>query len=265
MPELVVSINAGLAGQGAIAIGNVVGSNIFNIAATLGVAALISPMRVKLQIIRLDAPVMIITSLLFLGFFRDGRISRVEGGLFILGLLLYTGGNLYLARKEMASAYTLDPAYPGIPRNTAPLWLNLLLIAGGFGLLIVGANLLVKGAVAFARLMGVSEAVIGLTIIAAGTSLPELATSVVAAFKREADIAIGNIIGSNIFNILCILGVSASITPLEGAGIRLIDLLVMLGMAILLLPIMKTDFLLDRKEGLVLVAGYAGYVLSLLL
>ncbi|MBD3308845.1 sodium:calcium antiporter, partial [candidate division KSB3 bacterium] len=142
---------------------------------------------------------------------------------------------------------------------------NLLLIAGGFGLLIVGANLLVKGAVAFARLMGVSEAVIGLTIIAAGTSLPELATSVVAAFKREADIAIGNIIGSNIFNILCILGVSASITPLEGAGIRLIDLLVMLGMAILLLPIMKTDFLLDRKEGLVLLAGYAGYVLSLLL
>ncbi len=263
MPELVVSIKAVLLGQGAISIGNVVGSNIFNIAVILGIAALIYPMKVQRQLVRLDTPVMILVSFLFLFFFRDLAVSRIEGGILFIGVLTYTIGNLYLARRESAKK-AQEKLNEASPKHSGNLGADLLFIAAGFGLLILGANFLVEGAVTFARLLGISEAVIGLTIVAAGTSLPELATSVVAALKKESDIAIGNIVGSNIFNILCILGTASLIRPITGTGISMIDVYVMLVAAVALLPILKTDFLLDRKEGCALLIGYIAYLYYLL-
>lgn len=263
MPELVVSIKAALIGQGAIAIGNVVGSNIFNIAVILGIAALIYPMKVQRQLVRLDTPVMILVSFLFLFFFQDLTVSRVEGGILFIGILTYTIGNLYFARRESVKK-AQEELKEALPKHSGSLGTDILFIAGGFGLLILGANFLVEGAISFARLIGISEAVIGLTIVAAGTSLPELATSVVAAMKKESDIAIGNIVGSNIFNILCILGVASLIKPIDGTGISMIDVYVMIVVAVALLPILKTDFLLDRKEGCALLIGYGVYLYYLL-
>jgi cation:H+ antiporter len=259
MPELVVSSKAALDGYGGIAIGNIVGSNIFNIAVTLGLSALIRPLRVNLQVIRLDMPVMIIASLLLLAFFQDITLTRAEGLLLTLGIVIYTVGMIYIARKEPEKKTTEEPqaSIPGKHRNIA---FNFIFIAGGFALLVLGARFLVDGSVKLAELWGVSRAVIGLTIIAAGTSLPELATSVIAAIHNETDIAIGNVVGSNIFNILGILGVSTLLAPLNGIGISMFDIYVMIGTAVLLLPLMRTGFVLNRWEGGVLLCVYGGYL-----
>ncbi|MBN1291890.1 MAG: calcium/sodium antiporter [Candidatus Latescibacteria bacterium] len=264
MPELVVSIKTAITHHGSIAVGNVVGSNIFNIAVILGISALICPMKVKIQLVRLDAPVMITVSLLFWFIFRDFHISRTEGIVLFSGIILYTLGNFLLARRESDTKNTsgIEEIIPGTMKHISS---DFLFIIGGLGLLIAGSHALVEGASGLARLLGVSEAVIGLTIIAAGTSLPELATSVVAAFRREPDIAIGNVVGSNIFNILCILGASSLIAPLDGAGIRMTDIYVMLGTSILLLPLLRTGFVLQRWEGSVLVGVYGVYLYFLLL
>ena len=261
-PELVVSTKAVWVGQGGIALGNVVGSNIFNIAVILGLSAVVRPLTVHVQLIRLDMPVMIGVSLLGFLMFLDGGLSRWEAALLFLGIVGYTVHVIRKARSEHTQQ--VDQEFEeGVPPVQRALWMDLLYVTGGLVFLVVGARLFVQGAVDLARLWGVSEAVIGLTIVAAGTSMPELATSMVAAFRKQEDIAIGNIVGSNIFNILAILGVSGLVKPFDGGGVQPLDFYFMLGTSLLLLPLMRTGMRLNRWEGLVLLGVYGGYLVYL--
>jgi cation:H+ antiporter len=262
MPELVVSIGASLRGSGAIAAGNVVGSNIGNIALILGVAALIHPLRVQAQIIRIDMPVLLAVSAVLVLVLQDDAVGRLEGGLLVSGLIVYTVMSLRASRKESAAVNTKFAE--AVPARSGSVGRDVLLLVGGLVLLVGGAQLLVTGAVDIAQSFGLSEAVIGLTIIAIGTSLPELATSVVAAFKGEGDIAVGNVVGSNIFNILGILGVASLVTPLDETGMRAVDLGLMIGLTVALLPLMRTGYRLSRWEGGALLAVYIGYTVFLL-
>lgn len=259
-PELVVSLKAAYVGQGDIAAGNVIGSNIFNIAVILGLAAMISPMRVQLQLLKFDAPIMLLTAGLLLGVFWDRRVERWEGILLFAGIIAYVAFNVIASRKQHTPA--IDAEYEeGMPHRTKSAWVDILLILGGLAMLVGGSRLLVDNAVALARGLGVSEAIIGLTIIAAGTSMPELATSVVASFKKEADIAIGNIVGSNIFNVLAIVGISGSVIPFSAPGIQSIDLWIMLGLSLVLVPLLMTGNRLARWEGAALFATFIAYTL----
>lgn len=259
MPELLVSAKAALAGQGDIALGNAIGSNIFNIAVILGLAAVICPLQVQFQLIKLDAPVMILVAGVFWLLFRDGHIGRLEAAGLALGLVVYTAGNLYLARRQTTA--TVDAEFTAVMPAVSKNWAaDAAFIVCGLGLLMAGSRLLVDNAVTLARGWGVSEAVIGLTLVAGGTSLPELATSVVAALKKQPDIAVGNVVGSNIYNILCILGVSGLLAPLDGPGIRPFDLYTMLVLTIVLLPMLWSGLTVKRWEGAVLLTGYAVYL-----
>jgi cation:H+ antiporter len=262
-PELVVSVKAALDGLYGISLGNVAGSNICNIALILGISAVIQPLRIDAQVVRLQIPIMILVSILLTVLLLDGRIGRFEGACLFLGILAYTGFSLYLARKK-DSRLDRDPPGPSIDAPVRRIWVSLLFVAVGLGLLMAGAQFFLTGAVSLARNLGVSEAVIGLTIVALGTSLPELATSMMAALKKEGDIAVGNVIGSNIFNILCILGISSLVHPIEMGGIRMIDMGVMVGVAILVLPMARSGFRLNRWEGAILLAVYGGYIFYLL-
>lgn len=258
-PELVVSIKAGLDGLGDIAVGNVVGSNIFNIAVILGISAIVRPMKVHLNVLRVDTPVMLAASVLLLAVLYDQKVSRVEGLVLIIGIISYIVFTIISARR--AGETKVDfPVEQIIPEKKVSAVLDIIFVVGGLGLLIVGSRFFIDGAVDLARFIGVSEAVIGLTIVAVGTSLPELATSVIAALKKEEDIAIGNIIGSNIFNILAILGTSSLVNPLSAAGVSQISLYFMLGTTVLLIPFMRTGFVLNRIEGLLLILIYGGYM-----
>lgn len=261
-PELVVSIKAALEGQGDIAVGNVVGSNIFNVGIILGLSALICPLPVKWTLIRIDAPIMVAVSLLVPLAFRSGTCSPAVCAAFVAGLLAYVVMTVLMARRN-TSTNIREEFDEGVPHvSKSGLW-DIGLIIGGLGLLIVGANLLVRNAVALATDLGVSEAVIGLTIVAAGTSVPELATSIVAAVRKQPDIAVGNVVGSNIFNILGILGISGLIHPLTVTNIRALDHLAMIAFAIALVPMLWSGRLLKRLEGAILVAGYAAYLVAL--
>jgi cation:H+ antiporter len=262
MPELVVSIGASLDGKGPIAVGNVVGSNIGNIALILGLAALIQPLRVQAQIVRVDLPILLIASVALVAILADGAVGRVEGGLLFAGLLAYIGTSLRLARREPAAVEA--EFVEGMPRAGRSAALDAGMVAAGLALLVLGARLLVTGAVDIAEGFGLSQAVIGLTIVAIGTSLPELATSVVAALKGQGDIAVGNVVGSNLFNILGILGITALVRPLAQSGMSSVDLGVMLVLTVVLLPLMRSGFRVSRAEGGVLVAGYAAYTTYLL-
>ncbi|MDL5045801.1 calcium/sodium antiporter [Oscillatoria amoena NRMC-F 0135] len=259
MPETVVSVKAALVGQGDIAVGNVVGSNIFNIAVILGLAALVCPIRVQLQLIKVDAPIMIGVTLVSLLFFANGTFGRVEGLVFFAAMIGYTVMNVILARRE-TSKNVQSEFEDVVPKKLLPLWLELVLVMGGLAILVVGARFLVDGSVQIARSIGVSEAVIGLTIVAAGTSVPELATTIVAALRKEPDIAIGNVIGSNIFNLLGTLGIASIISPLTFSGISAVDLGVMTCYAIVLFPLICTGFILRRWEGGILLGGYVVYL-----
>lgn len=257
-PELVVSVDATLGHHGEISIGNVVGSNIFNIAFILGLSAMIRPLKVQMQLIRFDTPIMIATSILFVIFFLDKKISRPEALILFAGILAYTVIVVRMARKEVKK--NKDDGIPGEVHAEYGLAVCIFLIIAGLTALVAGARVFVQGAVMVAQNFKISEAVIGLTIVAAGTSLPELATSVVAAAKKQADISIGNIIGSNIFNILCIIGIAGLVSPIYAPGISSVDLGMMLITAIVLFPLMKTGFIINRIEGFALVAIYAGYI-----
>lgn len=258
-PEMVVSTKASYLGQGSIALGNVVGSNIFNIAVILGLSALVRPLKVNAQLIRFDMPVMIAVSLLAFFMFRDGAISRWEAAILFVGVIVYTTVVVRMARREHSAA--LDKEFEeGTPHTTQSLWLDVAYVLGGLGLLVAGARFFVMGAVDLARVWGVSEAVIGLTIVAAGTSMPELATSMVAAFRKQEDIAIGNIVGSNIFNILAILGAAGLVKPFSGAGVMPMDFYFMLGTSIVLLPLMRWGLRLNRIEGGLLLLVYGCYL-----
>ena len=260
-PELVVSVDSALAGQGGISIGNVVGSNICNIALILGLCAIITPLTVNRAMLKSDVPVMALTAVAFclIYWWQDG-INRLGGAILFAGFVLYNAKVIIGAKKEAALNRSVETA-PEEDGDKAekPLYLYLLLAALGLVVLVLGSKAFLKGAIEIAKLTGLSETVIGLTIVAVGTSLPELATSVVAAIKGERDIAIGNVVGSNIFNILLIMGVAPLITPLTGANIQPMDLIALLATTFLLIPFMITGFRLNRVEGAVLLAMYGAY------
>lgn len=261
-PELAVSIKAALGGLDDVAIGNVVGSNIFNIAGILGFCCLLKPLRVESRIVRLDMPVALAATVLVALLLGDGALSRADGGVLCALLGAYVGMQLLLSRRRRDALATEFEQELGTPGRT--LAADSGLVVAGLALLVGGASLFVDGAVTIARLLGVSEAVIALTVVAIGTSLPELATSLIAAFRKEADIAIGNVIGSNIFNLLGILGVSSVITPLSRANITTVDLWVMLAVTAALWPVLYTGLRLSRIEGVVLLCAWAGYTAWLL-
>jgi cation:H+ antiporter len=260
-PEMVVSVLSAVRGQGAIAIGNVVGSNICNILLIAGTAALIRPMTVQHGVVRREIPVMILVSFLAAGLVWWGQVlGRLEAGVLVLLLVASTAWSIVAARGERGGEPEAPVADEGPPVTQRPVAFSVVMLLLGLGLLVAGADRFVDGAVDIARVFGLSEAVIGLTVVAIGTSLPELATSVVAALKGESDIALGNVVGSNIFNLLGILGVTGLVHPLAlppGSGG---DLVVMLGVAAITLPMARTGLRLHRWEGAVLVGLYAAYL-----
>jgi cation:H+ antiporter len=260
-PELVVSVQAALDGLGDVAVGNVVGSNLFNVGIILGLTALICPIAIKSQLVKVDGPIMIATALLVPLVLLDGKITRFEGTMLFVGIVGYTWMNWGLSRRAAKQEPEVAVEFEaGVPPKSRAWWLDVALLLSGLGILVAGSQLLVEHCLVFARSFAVSEAVISLTIIAAGTSMPELATSVVAAIRRQPDIAIGNVIGSNVFNVLSILGLSAITQPLECNGIRSVDLYWMVGLSLLLLPMMARRLSLRRAEGVLLLAAYGGYL-----
>jgi cation:H+ antiporter len=256
-PELVVSVKSALAGQGDIAIGNVVGSNSFNIGVILGLTALVCPLPVHRQIIKLDAPIALGAAVLLPVLLLNGALARWEAGLLFVGIVAYTAMNIHLARRTSNQPETYETPGTGVLKHWS---LDILAILGGLAILVIGSRLLVDNSVSLARTLGVSEAVIGLTIIAAGTSMPELATSLVAAFRKQADIAVGNVVGSNVFNILGILGISGLLKPFESSGVTMVDYGFMVAFSLLLLPLLYTGRVLHRVEGGLLLALYGGYL-----
>jgi cation:H+ antiporter len=321
-PEMAVSIQAGLAGNPDIAVGNVVGSNIFNVLLILGVCALILPLLVSRQLVRREVPIMIGVSLLLVLLALDGKISTLDGALLFAGIVGYTGWSVIQSRKETAAAKgDAEPVTIDTVAGKSALWLggavavlalaaagyafgwfnvvvvgfaalgSLVFIAGsllgkggttrggdiahqvgfiavGLGTLVLGAGYLIDSSTAIARAFGVSDLIIGLTIVAAGTSLPEVATSIIATVRKERDIAIGNVVGSNIFNILGILGLSAIVTP-GGLNVNPLiiafDMPIMIAVALACLPIFFTGFTIARWEGAVFLGSYAAYTAFLVL
>jgi cation:H+ antiporter len=260
-PELAVSVNAALSGQADIAVGNVVGSNICNVLLILGVSALAAPLIVSSQLVRLDVPLMIAVSLGTIGLALDGRISRLDGLILLVVAIGYTVLQLVLARRE--SSIDADAAPP-----SGSVVASILYIVVGLGLLMLGASWMVSSAVTIAKWWGVSELVIGLTVVAVGTSLPELMTSVVASLRGQRDIAVGNIVGSNIFNLTAVLGASAAISPMGvavAAETLRFDLPVMTAVAVICLPIFFTGSTVARWEGALLLAYYVAYVTYLVM
>ncbi len=264
-PELVVSVNATLKGHGDISIGNVVGSNICNIALILGLCAMISPMPVNRQLLKLDVWLMLGSAAMFVLFYAiNNGINRIEAGILLAVLMAYTGWSIHIGRQEEKEKTGANPdAGEDSVGKMFPLYLSLIFVAGGLCGLLFGAKLFVDAAVFTAKALKVSDAVIGLTIVAVGTSLPELATSVVAAIKKEQDIAIGNVVGSNIFNVLCILGIAPLIKPIYARGIKYPEMGLMLAVSLLLIPIMATGLKISRKEGALLFLIYVGYTFYL--
>jgi cation:H+ antiporter len=268
-PEMAVSVKAALDGNAGIAVGNVVGSNIFNVLFILGVSALIVPLAVSQQLIRFDVPLMVGVSALLWALGWDGLYHRVEGLFLLAGLALYTGFLIYESKKENAEVKSEFAQEFGKKEKTArDRLLDLVLVLGGLGLLVWGSRWLVKGAVTLALSFGVSDLVIGLTIIAAGTSLPEVVTSVVASIKGERDIAVGNVVGSNLFNILGVLGMSAVAAPAGvevSAAVNSFDIPVMIAAAFACLPIFFTGGTISRWEGALLLGYYVLYTVYLIL
>lgn len=271
LPELVVSLLAALEGQPDIAMGNVVGSNIFNIAAALGVAALITPLPVHGAAVRREWPFMFAASLACLLVAQDGVVGRVEGGVFVVALGLFVAFTVHLARRDVGAAEAVQMSAEVTARGLAAgaagpsLLVTLGILGAGIVALVVGGNFLVSGAVDLARLAGLSEREIAITIVAGGTGAPELATSVVAALRGRTDVAVANMIGSNIFNVLGILGVTALIAPVAvSAAIIRTDIWWMIGISLVLLPLLYSGLRLTRVEGGLLLSAYVAYVTLLL-
>jgi len=263
-PELAVSIQAALANQGDIALGNVLGSNIFNVLMILGLSAVAMPLTVAQQLIRLDVPILIGVSGLLLLFSLDGTLHVSDGMVLLAGSAVYTLFLVVQSRRESDSQVQTEYAEAyGQGKPSLRAWLiNPVLIVVGGGFLVLGSRLLVQGAVAIAQALGLSELVIGLTIIAAGTSLPELATSMMASLRGERDIAVGNVIGSNIFNILSVLGAAAIFSwdgiPVATSILRF-DLPIVIVVAVACLPIFATGNVISRWEGLLFLGYYVAY------
>ena len=268
LPELVVSVLAAIRGQPDIAVANVVGSNIFNVALILGVTALLLPLPVHGTAVRLEWPVMFAASVGCLLFSLDGVVGRAEGALFLVALVAFMWWSVRIARRHMTVDETRQATEEAEARDLpskgrGPLTGALLVL--GLAGLVAGGHFLVEGAVTLARLVGMTERVIGLTVVAAGTSAPELATSVMAALRGRTDVAVANIIGSNIFNILGILGTTAVVVsvPVAPALVRS-DMVWMIGTAVLLLPLMYSSAKITRWEGGLLLGAFVVYLTLLL-
>ena len=268
-PELAVSIQASFSGQADLAVGNVVGSNIMNILFILGISALVTPLVVSQQLVRLDVPLMIAASVGLLIFSLDGTLGRLDGIILFSGIVSYTVWAIRKSRRE-TKAVRAEYAQEFGPDETTtkPWWVQIGFIVIGLSLLILGANWLVDGAVIFAQALGVSEMVIGLTVVAIGTSLPEAAISILAGLKGERDIAVGNVVGSNLFNILAVLGLTAIMTPsgitIPSAAINF-DFIVLILVAGACLPVFWVNYTIARWEGAVFLIYYVAYTVYLLL
>jgi len=274
-PELAVSVQAAWLDQADLAVGNVVGSNIMNVLLILGVSALIIPLIVARQLLWLDVPLMIALSILTLVLAQDGRIDRWDGAFFVSVLVAYTVFLIRKSRREVAAeraairTANLDHPSAGIVASSVGhVVLDVVLILAGLGLLVLGARWLVNGAVALATYFGVSELLIGLTIVALGTSLPEIATTLAAAARGQRDIAVGNVVGSCTFNIISVLGISSLVSP-EGIKVSAqalqFDIPVMIGVAIACLPVFYTGGTVSRWEGALFFGFYIAYTIYLIL
>ncbi len=267
-PELFVSVKASLSNQADIAVGNVIGSNIFNLLFILGISSLIVPLTTSKQLIRLDVPVMIVTSGLVWLFSLDGSIDRVEGLGLLAGIIIYAPLLIYFGKRNSNQLPKVNDKTDPIAQKGVGVYRDLLLVFLGLVMLVLGARWLVEGATGLARMLGVSELMIGLTVVAVGTSIPEAATSIVASFKRERDLAIGNVVGSNIFNVLIVLSASA-ILATDGISVSRttlqFDIPVMVAVAFACLPIFFTGGRISRWEGAMFLGYYAAYLTFLIL
>lgn len=267
-PELAISINSAFSGQADIALGNVLGSNIFNILVILGLSALITPLSVSKQLIRFDVPLMISLSIAVLFMSLDQILGRLDGVLLTAGLIIYIGGLISFSLRnsspdQSSQEYSEDNS---ISKENVNWLLNIFFVLAGLGLLILGSRWFVNSAVNFASYMGVSELVIGLTIVAAGTSMPEVVTSIIAAIRGERDIAVGNVVGSNVFNILGVLGLTSIVAP---SGIPVseaiigFDIPLVIAVAVACLPIFFTGGTISRWEGALFLGYYIAYTFYL--
>jgi cation:H+ antiporter len=270
-PELAVSVQSAFSGQPDIALGNVVGSNILNVLLILGVSAAITPLVVSKQLVRLDVPIMIGVSILGMLLGLDNKISRWDGVLLFSLVVIYTTFLVRLSRKEtqmLSNRHEIDGVSSPKEKSGGSGFVNAGFIVGGLAMLILGSRWLVNGAVVIAHMMGVSELVIGLTVVAIGTSLPEVATSVVASLRGQRDIAVGNVVGSNIFNVLTVLGVASMVSP-QGinvsAAVLSFDMPIMIAVAIACLPIFFTGHIIARWEGFLFLGYYVAYTTYLVL
>jgi cation:H+ antiporter len=270
-PELAVSLSAAMGGNADVALGNVVGSNIANILLILGVSAVVGGLAVQQRIVRVDVPLLIVVSTTVFAMALDNRIGRVDGVILVAGVVLYTLWLILEARHEReAIAADYAASVEALEGNAVerPAWFNGALVACGLGVLVVGSQLLVSSATTIAEAAGISDLVIGLTVVAIGTSLPELATSIMAVVRGQRDIAVGNVIGSNLFNLTAVLGTTSVVS---GGGIEVsdvsirLDLPVMLTATVVLLPIIWNGFVITRWEGTILASFYGAYVAYLVL
>ncbi|MBW2441724.1 MAG: calcium/sodium antiporter [Deltaproteobacteria bacterium] len=268
-PELVVSLISSIKGKSMIAVGNVIGSNICNIALVLGLSALFQPIKSDPTVVRRDIPIMLGISVYLLILTFNSTLGRIEGATLFIGIILYTVMNYALAKKETAGAAEIESELEEIG-FVASRPRQLLLIGGGIAGVVGGAQVVVNNAVIIMTILGVSEKFIGLTIVAFGTSLPELATSVVAAMRGEMDISIGNLVGSNVFNIMSVLGVASLVRPIPIPGGFIesglwIDYLVMMFTSFLPWLMMRKDFTVKRSDGVILLLCYGGYLAYLII
>ena len=262
VPEALVSIQAAIGHQGGIAIGNVVGSNILNIALILGLSAFFNPLKVDSHLVKADVPLLAGATFMLVVLLEDFHISRMEGSFLLLCIVGYVAGNIMTVKRTSPEENKIEGVE--LPEDHSKnLWRDISFLFIGLIALAFGSNFLVTGAVDLARILGLSEALIGLTIVSIGTGTPEMATALMAAYRKRSDLAIGNAVGSNLFNIMFVLGIAALVAPLDGNGISSVDLYVMLGVTILLLPTVWTGRILDRKEGFLFLAIYVGYLYHL--
>lgn len=253
MPELAVSMRAAISGSADLVTGNIIGSNISNIALILGLSSLAYPLAVKDRVIRIETPIMIGISVVVGLLCMTGPITQLKGVLFFLGIIFYTAFNYLFIEKTLEK----KSSPPQIKKNILK---NLLMIALGIATLVAGGELFVQGATDTAILFGISESVIGLSLVAIGTSLPELATALMATYKGETDLVIGNVVGSNIFNLLCVLGAVAIVTPVDTSGVHPLDIAMMIGLSLALLPVLRSGQKIERSEGAFLLILYTAYL-----
>lgn len=260
-PELSVSVTSAIQGISDVSLGNVVGSNIANIGLILGIAAIIKPLLVDKSAIKKQVPIMIGVAILLMLISIDGIISMEEGIILAIGIVIFTVYSLKSSKRESSDIENSSTGLNLAKRNVVSK--SIILIGLGLGMLTFGSFMTVENAVNIAKSFGVSERIIGLTLIAIGTSLPELVTSIVAALRGHADLSVGNIVGSNIFNILAIIGIAAAITGISVNENMFSDYYIMIAFSFILIPIMRSGFIISRKEGYLLVGAYMAYLIYL--